>query len=51
MKRFSHLPVGVVVVSGMFIAQKFFGFKVPDKKTRRRARERRKIVIWKYERD
>lgn len=47
------ITVGVCIafVIGMAIAQKYFGFKILDRKERRRAMERRKHVIWKYERD
>jgi len=41
----------ILVPAGMYIAYKYFGWKVPTRKERRAARERRKIVLWKYERD
>lgn len=49
----SWIPVGAIILvpASMYIAHKYFGWKVPTRKERRAARERRKIVLWKYERD
>jgi hypothetical protein len=49
----SWITMGVLmaVLVGMHVAHKYFGWKPLIKKERRAARERRRIVLWKYERD
>lgn len=49
----SWITVGVIVavLASMHVAHRYFGWRPPTKKERRAARERRRIVLWKYERD
>lgn len=49
----SWITVGIIAaaIAGMHIAHKYFGWKPPTRKERRAARERRRVVLFKYERD
>jgi hypothetical protein len=49
----SWIGLGAIlaVILGMHIARKHFGWKPATRKERRAARERRRIVLFKYERD
>ncbi len=44
------LGIIVAIIIGLAVAEKVFGFKIPTRKERHRAGER-KFVLFKYERD
>ncbi len=45
------LGILLAIIVAMHVAHKCFGWKPLSRRERRAARERRKIVLWKYERD
>lgn len=49
----SWITLGVIlaIIIGLNLVRKQFGWNPPSRKERRAARERRKYVLWKYERD